>query len=152
MPDQAPQPADDVTPTPTSRWLAHVPEMPPLPGPAGVAERLLLLLHYGIDWNTGWVAGYRTTYWDEILVDRVVVATYRSGTLRRWWSDLASELRSAPRTTAERREVEQLLRADDEPVLEVLREEIEALVLRVRIVTEAVRAARPTTSTSTSVR
>ncbi len=127
---------------PTDRWLATVEGMPPLEGPAGVAERLLLLLHYGINWNDGWVARYRQTYWEEILVDRVVVATYRNGTLRRWWSDLAAELRSAPRTPAERREVEQLLRSDDQPVLEVLREELEALVLRTRITTESVRASR----------
>src|SRR5664279_3452503 len=41
---------------PTDRWLAAVPELPPLDGPAGTGERLLLLLHYGVDWDAGWVS------------------------------------------------------------------------------------------------
>ena len=69
--------------TPTDRWLASVEGMPPLEGPAGVAERLILLLHYGIDWSNGWVANYRKTYWDQVLPDRLIVATYRADTLRR---------------------------------------------------------------------
>ena len=48
-------------PTPTSRWLAATAStMPPLEGAAGVAERLLLLVHYGVDWQGGWVGRYRT--------------------------------------------------------------------------------------------
>jgi hypothetical protein len=35
----------------TDRWLAAVPAMPPLTEAAGTAERLLLLVHYGIDWT-----------------------------------------------------------------------------------------------------
>lgn len=130
--------------SPTSVWLAHVPAMPPLDGPAGVAERLLLLIHYGIDWSNGWVGNHRTTYWDRLLPDRVIAATYRAGVLRRWWRDVAQELGSAPRSATERAELEQLLRADSLEVLEVLRFETEALLLRVRIVADAVRAARPT--------
>ena len=129
--------------TPTSRWLSTTaPFMPPLEGPAGVAERLLLLVHYGIDWSTGWVTRYRTTYWDSLLPDRVICATYRSPNLRRWWRDVADDLGSQPRTAAERAELEQLLRADALPVLEVLRFETEALLLRTRIVADAVRQAR----------
>lgn len=127
---------------PTLTWLAAVSEMPPLEGPAGVAERLLLLLHYGIDWNGGWVARYRDRYWDQLLPDRVVVATYRAGTLRRWWTDVAGELAAAPRNAAERSELEQLLRQPAQPVLEVLRTETEALLLRTRIVADAVRHTR----------
>lgn len=130
--------------TPTSTWLAHVTGMPPLDGAAGTAERLLLLIHYGIDWSEGWVANHRTTYWDRLLPDRVIAATYRAGVLRRWWREVAHELGSAPRSPAERAELEQLLRADSGEVLEVLRFETEALLLRVRIVADAVRAARPT--------
>lgn len=128
--------------TPTDLWLATVPAMPPLEGPAGTAERLLLLIHYGIDWSDGWVAGRRQTYWDRLLPDRVIAATYRAGQLRRWWRDVAYELGSAPRNARERAELEQLLRADSTTVLEVLRFETEALLLRVRIVTDAVRAGR----------
>lgn len=130
--------------SPTSLWLAAVPAMPPLEGPAGVAERLLLLVHYGIDWTDGWVTSHRANYWDRLLPDRVITATYRADTLRRWWRDVAHELGSLPRNARERLELEQLLRTDSTAVLEVLRFETEALLLRVRIVTEARRATRPT--------
>lgn len=129
---------------PTSRWLAATAEtMPPLDGSAGTAERLLLLVHYGIDWSGGWVTRYRKTYWDQVLPDRIICATYRAANLRRWWRDVADDLGSQPRTAAERTELEQLLREESLPVLEVLRFETEALLLRTRIVADAVRAARP---------
>lgn len=131
-----------VTAPPTSRWLSSTADvMPPLEGPAGVAERLLLLVHYGIDWD-GWVSRYRKTYWDKLLPDRVICATYRTDNLRRWWRDVADDLGSSPRTAAERAELEQLLRAEPLPVLQVLRFETEALLLRTRIVTDAVRQTR----------
>ncbi|MDN5768899.1 MAG: hypothetical protein L0H79_17215 [Intrasporangium sp.] len=131
------------TPSPTDRWLAsasHV--MPPLEGAAGTAERLLLLVHYGVDWQGGWVGRYRTTYWDRLLPDRVICATYRAANLRRWWRDVADDLGSQPRSAPERAELEELLRAEALPVLEVLRFETEALLLRTRIVADAVRARR----------
>jgi hypothetical protein len=128
--------------TPTSRWLAAAPQLPPLDGPAGTAERLLLLVHYGIDWQDGWVTGYRATYWDKILPDRIIVATYREPNLRRWWQAVAAELGCRPRTEAERAELELLLRDDSGAVLDVLRCETEALLLRTRITADAVRAAR----------
>lgn len=128
--------------TPTDQWIGAVEQMPPLTGPAGTAERLLLLLHYGIDWSEGWVSRYRPTYWDQILPDRVVIATYRAATLRRWWTEVATELTSAPRNADERDELERLLREEAEPVLRVLRCETEALLLRVRIVADAVRYAK----------
>jgi len=134
-----------VTRTPTGLWLDTVVDiMPPLSGPEGAAERLLLLVHYGIDWQNGWVGRHRTTYWDRILPDRIICATYRSGTLRRWWRDVADDLGSAPRSPAERTELEQLLRSDSLPVLQLLRFETEALLLRTRIVADAVRSTRPT--------
>jgi len=135
--------------TPTDRWLAVLGDrMPPLTGPAGVAERLLLLTHYGIDWQAGWVSRYRRVYWEQLLPDRVITATYRAGTLRRWWRDVATELGSAPRNAAERTELEQLLRADATPVLMALRLETEALLLRTRIVADAVRETRSSTGAS----
>ncbi len=132
--------------SPTSTWLAPLAtQMPPLQGPAGTAERLLLLVHYGINWRDSWVAARRNTYWDKLLPDRVITATYRTDQLRRWWRDVAEALESAPRNRAERAELEQLLRADSLPVLEVLRLETEPLLLRTRITVDAVRASRPTT-------
>jgi hypothetical protein len=129
---------------PTDRWLAAAPDLPPLDGPYGTAERLLLLVHYGIDWQDGWLRTpkHRGTYWDRILPDRVLTAAYRAPTLRRWWQDAASELDSAPRTAAERAELERLLRADSTPVLEVFRWETDALILRTRITADAVRESR----------
>ena len=125
---------------PTDEWLATCGEaMPPLAGPAGVAERLLLLIHYGIDWQ-GWVSRYRGIYWESIFPDRIICATYRTANLRRWWHDVSDNLDSHPRNSRERSELEQLLRADPLPVLEVLRDETPALLLRTRIVTEHVRA------------
>lgn len=137
------------TPTPTRTWISAVPDMPSLGGPAGTAERLLLLLHYGIDWQDGWIANYRQSYWDRLLPDRVVAATYRADTLRRWWRDVAAELESQPRNVNERAELERLLREDSDPVLEVLRGETEALLLRTRIVADAVRGARATRAEAT---
>jgi len=128
--------------TPTDQWLATVEDMPALPGPAGTAERLLLLMHYGIDWQHGWISTRRGTYWDQLLPDRVFLATYRGDELRRWWRDVADDLESRPRSSAERRELEQLLRAPSIPVLELLREQTEPLVLRTRITADAVRDSR----------
>jgi hypothetical protein len=139
-----PDPAAEDLP-PTGRWLAAVPGMPPLDGPPGTAERLLLLLHYGIDWQGGWVGTHRAAYWDKILPDRVIAATYRAPNLRWWWQDVAGELESRPRSAAERSELEQLLRSSPRPVLEVLRWEAEALLLRTRITADAVRESRTPT-------
>lgn len=136
---------------PTTRWLAHTSEvMPPLEGPAGTAERLLLLVHYGVDWENGWVSSRRRTYWSELLPDRVIAATYRTTSLRHWWREVTEELGSAPRNAAERLETERLLRADPLPVLQLLRTETEPLLLRTRIVTEAVRATRPARADDTT--
>lgn len=138
-------PADDPVAAPaaapTDGWLAAVEGMPPLSGPAGTAERLLLLLHYGIDWSS-WVGGHRATYWDQLLPDRVVVSSYRAANLRQWWTAASTDLQAIPRNRAERRELEQLLRADSVPVLQVMRTETAALILRVRIVAESVRETR----------
>ncbi|WP_394277267.1 hypothetical protein [Luteococcus sp.] len=131
------------TPHPTSRWLATA-CLQPLEGPAGVAERLLLLVHYGIDWQNGWVSSYRERYWDHLLPDRIWCATFQAPTLRRWWREVAQDLGSAPRNPAERAELEALLRHDATPVLQVMRGETEALLLRTRIVTDAVREERQT--------
>ena len=49
--DQAGEPvgADGGFQRPTDRWLAAADGLPALTGPAGTAERLLLLTHYGVD-------------------------------------------------------------------------------------------------------
>ena len=55
---------------------------------------------------------------------------------------MGTQLMSRPRNSAERRETADLLQAESRPVLEALRWEVQPLVLRVRIVADAVRAAR----------
>lgn len=132
---------------PTQRWLAAVPELPPLDGTLAVAERLLLHLHYSVDFDS-WVGSYIKRYWSDLLPDRVIVATYRAGTLHRWWDDVSAELNADPRGRAERLELAQLL-AHPEPqvVLDHLRSETTALLLRTRIVADAVRATRTFTPT-----
>jgi hypothetical protein len=163
-------PADTLTPvtdelTPTRRWQKLVPELRSLTTPTGegaqvgrlptvderatdTAERLLLLLHYSIDWDTSWVAEekYRKTYWDEILPGRVRRAAYRSATLDQWWSSPALQHLGlvAPRYADRRLELAKLLREPPLPVLNALHTSLPALLLRVRIIAEAVAAERKT--------
>lgn len=127
--------------SPTDRWLAALPGLPRLSEQAQIAERLLLLLHYGVDWST-WIARHRKTYWSAILPNRVIRATYRANSLPRWWTLASSDLCSAPRNAAERAEAVTLLSRDSAPVLRLLREETEPLLLRLRLVADAVRQAR----------
>ncbi len=125
--------------TPTQTWQALVPELPAVSGPAEVAQRLLLLLHFSIDWDNSWVRDYRKTYWDEQLPGRVRRAAYRAETLDQWWSDVSIALEaSAPRQRDRRLELAALLREPALPVLALLRDSLPALVLRVRIIAEAV--------------
>lgn len=137
---------DQTTPTPCDLWLAAAPMLPPLTDPhAHVAERLLLLVHYGIDWSdTNWVAARRGDYWETILPTRVRAATYSSADLHRWWTLVAAALTSSPRSAAQRLELAALLTCDPRPVLTVLRDRTPALVLRTRIVADAVRATAET--------
>lgn len=138
------------TTSPTDRWLSALPVLAPLTGPAGTAERLLLCLHYGIDWPNSWVGRYRTTYWSQILPDRVLKSTYRANTLASWWTQVSTDLTSAPRNPAERAETAALLQADSRPVLHILRDQTPALLLRVRLVADAVRDQRTTPLPTTS--
>lgn len=130
---------------PTRRWLAEVPELPPLTGALEVAERLLLLLHYSIDFDS-WVGSYIRRYWSDLLPDRVIVATYSADSLHRWWSDVAAELSADARTREERLELAQLLsHPDPQAVLEHLRSDTTALLMRTRITADAVRQQRSST-------
>lgn len=144
--------------TPTRRWQALVPELPPHPAAdvvdldhpgivsasaADTAERLLLLLHYAIDWQTSWVADYRKTYWDKQLPGRVRRAAYRHDSLHHWWSDVSVMLGApAPRQPDRRLELAVLLGEPPIPVITEFREHLPALILRVRIIAEAVAEQR----------
>ncbi|MDV6305741.1 hypothetical protein R3P93_24570, partial [Rhodococcus cerastii] len=125
------------------RWLATAWQLPALSDPAAVvAERLMLLLHYGVDWSDGnWVAARRGDYWDNLLPTRIRLATYNSVNLHQWWTASAARLGSAPRTDEQRGELAILLTSEPRPVLQVMRDQTSALTLRTRIVADAVRAA-----------
>ncbi|MFV8169793.1 hypothetical protein [Mycobacterium sp. DBP42] len=138
---------------PTQRWQALVPELPPhrkqvldepdRPAPADTAERLLLLLHYAIDWEKSWVADSRKTYWDKQLPGRVRHAAYRHDSLDGWWSEASVRLGAAsPRQQDRRLELAILLGEPPIPVITEFREHLPALILRVRIIAEAVAAQR----------
>jgi hypothetical protein len=155
MPKAKPQPPLP----PTRAWQALVPELPPFisadstddasdrPDEAALgadtAERLLLLLHYSIDWQNSWVAERRKTYWDNEFPSHVRGAANRNDTLDGWWSDVSRRLNAlAPRQAERRVELAVLLREPSEPVITVLLDKLPALVLRVRIIAEAVAATR----------
>ncbi|SKY97560.1 Uncharacterised protein [Mycobacteroides abscessus subsp. bolletii] len=126
--------------TPTQQWQAMVPALTRLDGAGDTAERLLLLLHYSIDWNSSWVSGHLKTYWDDQLPGRVRRAAYRADTLDRWWTEAASRLgATAPRQADRRNELALLLREPPLEVLSLLQTSLLALVLRVRIIAEAVK-------------
>jgi len=124
----------------TDRWLAYSP-VPPFAGPEGVAERLVLLLHHGADFDV-WGGSRRPRYW-AALTERVKAATYAGPTLMDWWGQACALLPSAPRDEEERLEVAELLAVENgKAVLSVLRRHADALVLRARIVSDRKRLAR----------
>lgn len=136
--------SDDAELSPTRAWQALVPGLGNLSGPADVAERLLLLLHYSIDWDSSWVAEYRKTYWDEQLPGRVRrAAMMHGGSLDQWWSEASRALgASMPRQRERRMELAVLLREPPAGVIAVLCDQLPALVLRVRLIRDAVAAQR----------
>lgn len=126
--------------SPTDRWLSVSP-LPPLPGAQGVAERLVLLVHHGADFDV-WGGARRVRYWDA-LMERVKAATYAGPTLADWWVEVCSQLPAAPRDEEERLEVAELLGTEDHrAVLAALRRHAEVLVLRARVVSDRKRQAR----------
>ena len=124
----------------TDEWLSHSP-LPPLSGNEQIAERLVLLLHYGVDFSI-WGGARRVRYWDA-LTDRVKAATYAGPTLAHWWGDACAQIVSAPRNEAERLELAALLGSfDQRAVLQAMRKHAEVLVLRVRVISEQRRLQR----------
>lgn len=109
---------------------------------ADTAERLLLLVHYSIDWDSSWVGEekHRKTYWDEVLPGRVSRAARRAATLDEWWSSAALRTLGVqtPRYADRRMELAELLREPPRPVLRAFQSSLPALLLRVRIIAEAV--------------
>lgn len=118
----------------TDRWLADSP-LPPLTGPEGTAERLVLLLHHGVDFEV-WGGSRRVRYWDA-LAERVKAATYAGPTLTHWWGEASRQIVSSPRDPEQREEIAYLLAdSNQRAVLSALRTHAEVLVLRARVVSE----------------
>ncbi|GAB20512.1 hypothetical protein GOEFS_119_00020 [Gordonia effusa NBRC 100432] len=126
--------------TQTDRWRASIPELPPLTTDAArTAESLLLLLHYSIDWDS-WLAERRKRYWDELLPSHIRAATYRAvDSLPTWWSLLHQALPMTFADQTRRLEIATLLAEPGGPVLAILRDQLPALLLRVRIIADAHR-------------
>lgn len=126
--------------TVTDDLLACSP-LPPLEGAQGTAERLVLLVHRGVDWDV-WGGARRVRYWDA-LADRVRAATYAGPSLADWWQAVSAQISSAPQSAPERAEMAALLAtAEPRAVLVVLRSHAPALVLRTRVLSEARSVAR----------
>jgi len=124
----------------TDKWLAESP-LEPLTGAEGAAERLVLLLHHGVDFDI-WGGARRVRYWDA-LSERVKAATYAGPTLSHWWGDACRQIVSSPRDHEAREEVATLLASGDaKAILNALRTHAEVLVLRTRVVSEYRRQAR----------
>lgn len=118
----------------TDRWLADSP-LPPLDGGAGTAERLVLLLHYGVDFGV-WGGSRRVRYW-AALAERVKAATYAGPSLLDWWTDASRSIVSEPRDSEQREEIALLLASENpREVLTALRQHAEVLVMRVRVLSE----------------
>lgn len=131
----------------TERWLAAAPFLPtPLDPDAAIADRLILLLHYGVDRSEhNWLSTRSGDYyWNQYLPQRIQDAAYTSGgNLNRWWTKVSGHLGSTPRTRAQEIELAVLL-ATEHPkrVLQAMRDQTVALTLRTKIITDAVRASR----------
>lgn len=123
----------------TREWQAAV-SLPPVETDAqDVAERLVLLAHYGADFSI-WTGKRRVRYW-EALTERVKAATFAGPTLGHWWEWLSRDLPTAPRNAREREDLAHLLASENpREVLRVLRGFPEIVVLRVRVIAEARRA------------
>lgn len=125
--------------TPVTDALLQQSPLPSMEGPAGVAERLVVLVHYGVDFSI-WGNSRRARYWGA-LTERVKAATYKGPTLSDWWEDISLSIVSSPRNAEERAEVLALLSVEESrEVLHILRNNAEVLVLRVRVLSEERKA------------
>jgi hypothetical protein len=130
----------------SATYLAASPA-PPVTGTEAIAERLVLLVHRGVDWDV-WGGARRVRYWDA-LTDRIRAGTYAGPTLAHWWQSVSAKITSTPRNPADRADIAALLQSPDQrAVLTVLRDTPEALVLRVRVAVETHRETRAATHAS----
>lgn len=115
--------------------------LPPLHGADATAERLVLLVHRGVDWQV-WGGARRARYWDA-LTERVRAATYAGPTLNHWWTRITADITSEARSPEDRLAAATALSSGhDRAVLNSLHRNAAALVLRVRVLSETARADR----------
>lgn len=128
-------------PRPALEALLAASPLPPLTGPESTAERLVLLVHRGVDWEV-WGGARRSRYWDA-LTDRVRACTYAGPTLSQWWQEIAQQIGSAPHYPEDRADLARLLAEPDQrAVLTALHTHAATLVLRIRVLTETRRETR----------
>ena len=121
--------------------------LPPLEGPDAAAERLVFLVHRGVNWDV-W-GPRRMTYWDA-LCSRVKAGTYAGKDLNSWWQDISARIDSEPRNREDRRLLAETLMAPDQrEVLNALRDNCDFLVLRVRVAIENHRETHASTTAIT---
>jgi hypothetical protein len=136
-----PGPKDPMT-TPNTRLplddLLATSPLPPLDGPDAIAEKLVLLIHRGVDWDV-WGGARRVKYWDA-LTDRVRAATYAGPTLSEWWQAICTQITSAPKYPEDRADIATLIaQPSQRDVLDSLQRHAATLVLRVRVYSETQR-------------
>lgn len=126
--------------TATDKWLENSP-LPKLTGADATAEKLVLLTHFGADFDI-WGGSRRVRYWDA-LAENVKASTYAGPSLSDWWSSIAPGLPSQPRNEEERQELALLLASENQrDVLKALRQHSEVLTLRTRVIAEQWREDR----------
>lgn len=125
--------------TPPSVMWQQSTQLPPVTEEESVAERLILLAHYGADF-TVWGEKRRVRYWDA-LAERVKAATFSGPTLADWWSQISRDVPTTPRNADQRADVAELLSYEKgREVVKILRRYADVLVLRVRVIAETRRA------------
>lgn len=109
-------------------------------GPEAIAEKLVFLMHRGVDWSV-WGGERRYRYWDAFS-DRIRAATYAGNSLQDWWEALEKQITSQPRNPDDRMLATELLsqnKSDERAILVNLRKHAGTLVMRTRVHIEASR-------------
>lgn len=124
--------------TPISMQWQHVVDLPPLSEAENIAQRLVLLAHYGADF-TVWGGKRRTRYWDA-LTERVKACTFAGPTIADWYNDISTRLPTWARNPEQRADLVALLAyPDSRAVVKILRQYSDVLVLRTRVISEVRR-------------
>lgn len=129
--------------------LRDLTQLPELPDDAHRhAETLVLAAHRAMNLDV-WGGSRLQHYWDA-LTARVYAGTLTGRTLMDWWQSMVVRMSLQPLRPEDRRDVDAALQSGlDAAVLRALAEHREALVLRVRLMVDAKRAAREAATPTT---